>query len=100
MKLMDVAAMENNIVQRSPSHHTSDPSSILSTSWARSDEQISLLVENVPKPPLGFVFSNKQRQQQTQFFKLLKVHIIPPDNIDLYKADIVAICRCIFFYGK
>ena len=59
----------------------------------RLDEQVRTLVENVPKPSLGFGFSIDQRQQQAQFFKLLKDLTVPLDNVDLYDADMVAICK-------
>ena len=60
--------------------------------WTRTDEEVRLLVANLPKPPLGFDFSYQQRQQQRHFFKGKKDYIVPFDNVDLYNADIITIC--------
>jgi hypothetical protein len=64
-----------------------------STAWHRPNEQICSLVQNIPKPPLGFDFSKHQRQQQIHFFKLLQDRIVPPNNVDVYNADIITVCK-------
>jgi hypothetical protein len=92
MKLIEVNLINTTVQRSSPCRRTSETSSILTTSWDRTNEQIRSLIKNLPKPPLGFDFSMDQRQQQAQFFKFGKDHIIPRDNVDLYDADIVAIC--------
>ena len=80
--------MHNASRQHLPAtHRTSD------TSWTRTDEEVRSLVENVPKPPTGFEFSMYQRQQQASFFKSMKDQSLPRYNVDLYNADIVAICK-------
>ncbi len=93
MKLMEVNIANATTVQRSSSPHrhqtTTNDGTTLQT---RIDEQVRLLVENIPKPPLGFAFSIHQLQQQAHFFKWLKDCIVPRDNVDVYNADIVAIC--------
>lgn len=91
MKLVEV-----NMVNVTDRH--SSPCRTNETSWTRTDEQVHSLVENVPKPPLGFDFSIYQRQQQTHFFKWVKDRIVPPENVDLYNADIVAICMLAFAF--
>jgi hypothetical protein len=60
--------------------------------WVRDNEEVRFLVANVPEPPLGFSFSHWQRQQQARFFKWAQDRIVPLDNVDLYNADIVAVC--------
>ena len=82
----------NGEVYRTPSIRSHIP--ITPTiAWARSDEQVRWLVENVPRPPTGFDFSIGQRQQQAHFFKLLQDRVVPSDNVNLYNADIVALSR-------
>ncbi|CAF1450870.1 unnamed protein product [Adineta steineri] len=61
------------------------------TSCTRSVENVRILVDNVPTPPLGYGFSTNQRQQQVQFFRSLKDCIVPLDKVDLYNADIIAV---------
>jgi hypothetical protein len=61
-------------------------------SWARTDREVQFLIENLPKPPFGYDFAYYQRQQQVNFFKWAKDRIVPTDNVDLYLADMIAIC--------
>ncbi|CAF1465715.1 unnamed protein product [Adineta steineri] len=61
------------------------------TSWSRTDDEVLLLIENLPKPLLDFQFSADQYQQQTHFFKSLQDFNVPRDHVDLYNADIIAI---------
>ena len=92
MKAIEVNMVNASVQRSSPYRRTSETSSRSPTPWARNDEQVRWLVENVPKPPLGFDFSIEQRRQQARFFKLVQDRIVPRDNVDVYDADIVAIC--------
>ncbi len=69
-----------------------------STAWNRSNEQVHSLVQNIPKPPLDFDFSPRQRQQQIHFFKLLQDRIVPLNNVDVYNANIITVCKYIYIY--
>jgi len=112
MKSIEINLMSGNSQRSSPARQRNDritasttsPSSpsMLSTTWTRTDEEVHFLMENLPKPPLGFDFSTQQRQQQINFFKWLKDRIVPLDNVDLYNADIITICRLLiwFFSGN
>ncbi len=64
-----------------------------STAWYRPDELVRSLVQNMPKPPLDFYFSKRQRQQQTHLFRLLQDLIVPPNNANVYNADIINVCK-------
>ena len=44
---------------------------------------------------MGFDFSVSQREEQQLFFKHLHDRMIARNDVDLYKADIVAICKLI-----
>lgn len=55
------------------------------------------MVKNVPRPPAAFDFPIAQRQQQQQFFKSLVDRFLPRDDVDLYDADIVAVCTLLLF---
>ena len=98
MKMIELN-MINSASQRSSPRRSnqSSPTSISSTVWTRTNEEVRFLVNNVPKPPLGFGFSIQQRQEQAQFFKMLKDRIVPRYSVDVYNADIVAICMCFGF---
>ena len=89
MKTMEVNMVNTNRIPPSVS------SSVIETSWARTDEDIRLIIERLPEPPSGYDFSINQRQQQHHFFKLRHDVIVPRDNVDLYNADIVTICKSI-----
>ena len=89
MKTMEVNMVNTNRIPPSVS------SSVIETSWAHTDEDVRLIIERLPEPPLGFDFSISQRQEQQHFFKLLHDCVVPRDNVDLYNADIVAIYKSI-----
>ena len=64
----------------------------MSTSWTRKDAEVRFLVQNVPRPPLGYDFNNYQRQQQANFFKWTQDRNVPLNNVDVYNANIIAVC--------
>jgi len=78
MKSIEVDLVNANSQRTSPSIRrqtdgTSAAASSLSLFWARTDDEVRILVENLPKPPLGFDFSNQQRQEQRHFLNNEKI---------------------------
>lgn len=67
----------------------------LFATWTRKDADVRLLMENLPQPPFGYSFHHYQRQQQANFFKWTQDRNVPLHNVDLYNANIIAICMCI-----
>jgi hypothetical protein len=88
MKSVDVSKANENRHRVSPI----PISEMSASSWNYNDTDVHLLVKNVTKPPTGFDFSISQREQQTDFFKAGQHYTVSSNNIDLYDADIVAIC--------
>ena len=63
------------------------------------DRRLIRYFEHVPLPPVGFMFSYQDRQQQRFFFKhLLSVHHdqMPFIPLDLYKVSIIAVRKGLF----
>ena len=50
-------------------------------------------MEAVPKPPTGYTFSNQQILLQAQYFHQKRDKNLPNEDIDLYDATIVAVCK-------
>lgn len=73
-------------------HRETTLDSDLSTSWTRKDAEVRFLVQNVPRPPLGYDFNNYQHQQQANFFKWTQDRNVPMNNVDVYNANIIAVC--------
>ena len=63
----------------------------------RTKEDCLLCLQAVPKPPIGFTFSNRQILLQTHYFQKKRDLILPNQHIDLYNASIVALCKYFFF---
>jgi hypothetical protein len=60
----------------------------------RTREQCDYCLRAVPSPPTGFVFSKRQIVEQTQYFHLKRDRTLPSsDDLDLYQASIVAVCK-------
>lgn len=59
----------------------------------RSKEDCQIYVESVPKPPSGYTFSNRQILLQSQYFHKKRDTILPNQDIDLFNATIVALCK-------
>lgn len=58
----------------------------------RSKIECDAYVLSLPKPPMGYSFSNRQQRQQYEFFKY-KLDVTGPDiDNDLYKATILSVC--------
>lgn len=71
--------------------------SFSTTTWTRNDTEVRTMVNNIPQPPLGYDFNHYQRQQQANFFKWTQDRNVPLHNVDLYNANIVAICMFTLF---
>lgn len=61
---------------------------------------IYTLIQNIPKPPIGYNFSHRQMKQQ--FDPIL--HLTPPTepfqiNATLYNMSIVAVCKSSYIYS-
>ena len=63
----------------------------------RSKEDCFICVDAVPKPPSGYTFSNRQLLLQTQYFHQKRDQTLPNQDIDLYNATIIAVCKFAFF---
>ena len=59
----------------------------------RSRQECRTCVEDVPCPPTGHVFSNRQVALQAQYFYKRRDETLPNNDIDLYNATIVAVCQ-------
>lgn len=59
----------------------------------RTQEDCSVCLRSVPKPPTGLTFSNRQIFLQAQYFQKKRDQILPNQDIDLYNASVVAVCR-------
>ena len=67
--------------------------SVTAATDVRSDEETQWLVDNLPVPPLGYRFTQRQRYQQYTFFKNKQDLFAPPSShLDLYNATIVFVC--------
>ena len=68
----------------------------------RSIEDTFVYIDAVPKPPAGYVFSNRQLVLQTQYFHQKRDQTLPNHDIDLYNASIIALlpdqCSDVFRY--
>ncbi len=62
----------------------------------RSKEDCTIYVQAVPKPPTGYTFSTRQLILQTQYFHKKRDQTLPNQDIDLYNATIVAVCKFFF----
>jgi hypothetical protein len=56
---------------------------------ARTDEETQWYVDNLPIPPTGYRFSQRQRFEQYLFFKYQQDLMTPCSHLDLYNATIV-----------
>ena len=59
----------------------------------RSKEDCMAYIEAVPRPPDGFIFSNRQIVLQSEYFHKKRDKNLPNPDIDLYNATIVAVCK-------
>ena len=68
----------------------------------RPTDDCRLCIEAVPKPPVGYIFSNRQIVSQTEYFHKRQDRNLPNQDIDLYHATIVAVlpesCSDMFRY--
>jgi hypothetical protein len=85
----------------SPRNMTSTDREVLDAmeSSINNDQTVSYLYNRVPLPPAAYVFSYRQRRRQRLFFEdylACENHRLPYIAIDLYKVDIVAVCKCTY----
>lgn len=59
----------------------------------KNENEIFMYVNNVPTPPNGFRYSPKQKQAIDQFFYEQKYLHSPNLKLDLYHANIIALCK-------
>jgi len=59
----------------------------------RSKEDSLKCINAVPKPPSAYTFSNRQILLQTTYFHKKQDQILPNQDLDLYNATIVAVCK-------
>ena len=60
------------------------------------DPQLQNYVERVPFPPLGCIFSHRQRQKQRRFFRdFLALSFLPFSyrSLDLYQYKVITVCQ-------
>lgn len=67
-----------------------------SDSNSRTLDACRIYIEAVPKPPSGYTFSDRQILLQTEYFHQKRDQILPNENLDLYDATIVAVCKCFY----
>lgn len=58
----------------------------------RGDEEVQWYMYNLPLPPAGYRFSQRQQHQQYLFFKYNQDFIMPSSHLDLYNATIIFVC--------
>lgn len=86
---MSIEEAQRSEQQSIPHTYLSDQSDVN----LRSKDDCFMYVEAVPKPPLGYTFSNRQILLQTQYFHKKRDQTLPNPQIDLYDATIVAVCK-------
>lgn len=91
--LIPMKIVELNMVHVTIQRQNIDVSLVPEMSRIRTDKDVHRLITGLPKPALGFDFSLSQREEQKVFFKHLYDRIIPRYDVDLYNANIVAICK-------
>ena len=89
--MKNIDATNDDSIYTPTSTHIYDPSS-QNTELIRSDEEIQWYVDNLPSPPHGYRFSQRQRDEQYLFFKFKRDLITPSSHLDLYNATIVFVC--------
>jgi hypothetical protein len=84
-----------NQFYRLPASIPTDPTSPLVTQRSiRSDLDAGLfLTELPPLPSHNYTFSTRQCAEQFQIFKNERNLLLPNNNLDLYNAAIVAVCK-------
>ena len=57
----------------------------------RSRDDCQRCLDAVPKPPSGYVYSDRQVLRQMQYFHKKQDQVTPDDSVDLFDATIVAL---------
>ena len=67
----------------------------------RLQAEAKYLADQVPDPPDGYVFTDRQKQGQIQFFRALKDQQLLSSSsitmVNLYNAAMIAVCKQLFF---
>ncbi|CAF1488345.1 unnamed protein product [Adineta steineri] len=66
-------------------------SSSSSSFVTRNDREIRQCLSHIPLPPVGYQFSEQQRDAQVEFFKYKQDYQLPDLPLDLYNASIIAV---------
>ena len=87
-----------NVVKDSPKATTTSKSPFLFAPLLvdinRTTEETNRFVHNIPKPPNGYQFSQRQFDEQFLFFFDRKENQVgPSDYVDLYQYTVVAVCK-------
>ena len=87
-----------NIVKDSPKATTTSKKPFLFAPLLvdinRTTEETNRFIHNIPKPPNGYEFSQRQFDEQFQlFFDRKENQVAPSDYVDLYQYTVVAVCK-------
>lgn len=62
----------------------------------RLQVEAKYLADQVPDPPEGYVFTDRQKHEQIQFFRTMKDQQLSPTSfqtmVDLHNATMIAVC--------
>ncbi len=75
-------------------------SQIRSVPPSRLELDAKYLVDQVPDPPEGYLFTDRQKYDQLQFFRTMKDQLLSSSvntMVDLYNAAIIAVCKYLSF---
>jgi hypothetical protein len=64
----------------------------------RARNECMACIEAVPRPPRGYIFSNRQIVLQTKYFHTKRDRDMPNQDIDLYNATSVAVCKFSLYF--
>ena len=84
-----------------PTSIPADPTSPISTEhYLRSDLEAGLFLTDLPPlPSTIYTFSTRQCAEQFELFKNKRNLLKPNNNLDLYNAAIVAVCKLYIFFS-
>ena len=59
----------------------------------RSNTICARFVSGIPRPPIGYQFSRRQRSQQVEFFRQRQDQTLPDQETNLYDTTVLAVCK-------